>query len=385
MTKHLANSGATEINFVRGAGCFLFDEAGKKYIDFLGGWCVATVGWKHPEMEKALAEAGKLGLYVPPSFGWPEWDKFAERLCRLAPGNLSRAFRCTSGSEAVEFAIKLARAATGRKKIISVEGVYHGHTYGAATVGTGLTSAMAPGVPEMQKISLRDGVTEFEKIANGGDVAAFLSEPVFTNAGAIIPPADFYPHIAQICRKQDILLVMDEVATGFGRTGKMFASEHWNLEPDIICLGKAISGGYATLGATLTTEEVFEKGQDIPLYSTFGWMPSSLVVARRNVELIAEEKLVENSAKLGEYMLGKLKGLEKLPTVKEVRGLGLMFGIDLEPRGLSEKIYNDCLQQGLIIDTAHHGTLFFTPPLCLDQKTADQGIMILGKVLNEAG
>ncbi len=311
MQRYIADYGSVPVDIVSGEGCYLIDTKGKRYIDFIGGWCVSTVGWKHPRMQDALRQAAEQAFYVPPVFRWEAWEEFAKTLSDIAPGNMQRSFRCTSGSEAVEFAIKVARAATGKNGIVSIGDVYHGHTYGAASIGTGLRDGMGPGIPGVTKIPLPNEydnpwglvgeqlsdkiVEEFEVVAEKGDIAAFISEPIFTNAGTITPPADFYQKITAVCKKHDILFIMDEVASGFGRTGKLFASEHWELEPDIMCLGKGISGGYATIGATLTTEKLFHAARGISAYSTFGWMPTDLIAAQANVEILLKEKLWENA------------------------------------------------------------------------------------------
>ena len=392
MSKYLADYGDTT-DFVDGEGCFLIDKNGKRYIDFLGGWCVSTVGWKHPKMMEVLQDTKNRGFYIPPSYSWPEWESFAKLLADITPGKLQRVFRATSGSEAVEMAMKIARAATGKKKIVSIGGVYHGHTYGAASVGVALTPEIAPGVPDLVKISLENGVEQFEKLARAGDVAAFLSEPILTNVGLRIPPADFYPKIAKICKDNGILLVMDEVATGFGRTGKLFASEHWNLEPDIMCLAKGFSGGYATIGATIVSHEVseefFGKGHRklsnvyFPYYSTFGWMPNDMMLAWENVKLILENKLWENADKVGKYLLELIKPLESLPKVEEVRGIGMAFAIEFNKNGLAKEIYADALQNGLTLDLASPTTLFFSPPLIMDKEIAKKGADILIEVVKK--
>src|SRR3989344_118900 len=392
MSKYLADYGDTT-DFVDGEGCFLIDRNGKRYIDFLGGWCVSTVGWKHPKMMEVLQDTKNRGFYIPPSYSWPEWESFAKLLADITPGKLQKVFRTTSGSEAVEMAIKIARAATGRKKIVSIDEEYHGHTYGALSVGSALTSAIAPGVPEMLKLPLpnvgnaEDVIAQFEKIASAGDLAAFLGEPVFTNSGTFVPPADFYPRIAEICKQNGTLFVMDEVATGFGRTGKLFASEHWNLEPDIMCLAKGFSGGYATIGATIVTEEVanrvFEKGGYFPYYSTFGWMPDDMIITRKNVELVCELKLWENAESVGKYLLTLLKPLEDLAKVKEVRGIGMLFAIELKDKSLTGKISSEVLKNGLVVDTASPEILFFSPPLIMDKETATKGARILSEVIKK--
>jgi len=397
--------GTRPIDIVAGEGCYLFDQNGKRYIDFVGGWCVGNIGWKRKEVIEAIKKEAERGTYVPPVFKFSGWEEFAQLLVKIAPNKkLTRVFKCTSGSEAVEFAIKCARAATGKKTIISIDGVYHGHTYGAASVGDACTLAMAPCVPNFVKmpmplrrrsresaalISAEAVIKQFQTLVEeNNDIAAFLSEPVWSNAGVIIPPPDFYPTIEKICREHGILLVMDEVATGFGRCGKLFASELWGIKPDILCLGKGLTGGYSTMGATLVTEEINNRARNIPQYSTFGWAPFDLAAAKANVELLLKEKLWENAATIGDYILTQLQSLNDLPYVGEVRGIGMLLGIEivkdkksLEPDwSRAQKIQDACAEHGLLIETAGH-ILFMSPPLILTKKIADEGLAILKKIM----
>ena len=225
-------------------------------------------------------------------------------------------------------------------------------------------------------------------LKNDDDIAAFFSEPVWTNAGAIIPPKDFYPALESICRKYGILLVMDEVATGFGRCGKLFASELWNIKPDIMCLAKGLSGGYGTIGATLVSEEIFAKCAGIPDYSTFGWLPIDLAGAKANVEIVLREKLWENAEKVGGHILARLKALESLPFVGEARGIGLLFGIEIVSDKKTKtadvekarQFQDECSRRGLLVETSGN-VLFMSPPLVLDEALADEGIAILESVL----
>ncbi len=384
MADHLADYDSQPVNLVGGEGCFLIDDRGRRYLDFLGGWCVSTVGWRDPEMAAAIKEQAEVGVYVPPFFRYPAQEQLAELLVSRAPGKLRRAFRCTSGSEAVEFALKCARAAAGKPVIVSINGVYHGHTYGAASLGDACISKMEPCLPGVIKLPLprteaegREVAAEFERLARErGDIAAFMSEPVWTNAGCFIPPAGFYPEIQKICRKHGILLAMDEVATGMGRCGRWFASELWGLEPDIVCLGKAFTGGYAAMGATLVTEPVFRASQGIPDYSTFGWLPQDLAAALKNVSLIETRKLPENAAAVGPFLIEQLKPLEELSDVVEVRGIGLVFGIEFKGARAYE-VARRCFEQGLIVALADSRTLFFGPPLILDRTLAKQGADII--------
>ncbi|MEW6407627.1 MAG: aspartate aminotransferase family protein [Patescibacteria group bacterium] len=387
MSKHLADYDSGPLYFKDAKDCYLYDIFGARYLDFIAGWCVGNLGWKRKEIIEAVKKEAEGGFYVPPFVRWRKWEELASLLCKIAPGKLSRAFRCTGGSEAVEFAIKCARATIGKKIIVSIDGVYHGHTYGAASVGNACNEKINPCAPGFVKLPMptqknfQQVIKQFEELVQKNDVAAFLSEPVFSNAGVFIPPPEFYPKIQEICRQYGVLLAMDEVAVGFGRCGKLFTSELWDLQPDIMCLGKGLTGGYGGAGATLVTEEVFKKSRGIPDYSTFGWVPNATAAMLENVKILLKKKPWESAKILGEQMLKSLKELEKNPKVKEVRGIGLMFGIELrEP--IARKIITQCALRGVLMAECDDHTLFISPPLVIGQKLADEGVRIIKKVIS---
>ncbi len=399
MPNKLASYFARRIPIDHGNGCFVYDESGKEYLDCIAGWCVGTAGWKNEEIKKAIVAEAEVGRYIPPFLQFRGWEEFAKLLVKCAPNpKLVRAIRCTSGSEAVEFAIKCARAATGKQDIISVDGVYHGHTYAAAGVGNACHSSMEPCAPGFLKLPLphplrgpseSEVIAKFENlVASKKTIAAFLSEPVWTNAGAIVPSPSFYPAIERVCRKNKILFVMDEVATGFGRCGAMFASELWGIKPDILCLGKGITGGYSTLAATLITQSIYLKTFRIPSYSTFGWAPMDLAAARANVKIIVRDKLWENAKTVGAYFLQKLNAFRDRPNVGDIRGIGLTLGIEIVKNKKTNAPYilkalllqNACARKGLLLETAGN-TLFMTPHLIFTRKLADRAITILDKTL----
>lgn len=390
MARHLAEHLRVPFDFTTGNGCFLIDAKGKKYLDFIGGWCVATVGWRNKEMAEAISRQARVGTYIPALLRYPPQEKLAKRLAELSPGKLTRVYRCTSGSEAVEFAIKCARASTGKPTIVSIDGVYHGHTYGAASLGDSCRNKMAPCLPGFVKLRMpkteKDGekvAAEFEEFARTrDDIAAFMSEPVWTNAGCFIPPDGFYQEIQRLCRRYGILLAMDEVATGFGRCGKLFASELWNLKPDILCLAKAFTGGYASMGATLVTECIYKGSRGIPDYSTFGWLPQDLAATEMNVEIIMRDRLTDNARDIGAYLLKELQPLAALRKVKEVRGIGLLFGIEFH-LPIAPAIALACYRHGLLVTVSDARTLFFSPPLVLSKKLAKQGADILKRACGE--
>lgn len=386
MGKHLADYGSVPVDFVRGHGSYVYDKRGKKYLDFQTGWCVGTVGWKNKEMAEAICAQAREGFHEPPWFRVERHERFASRLIALAPGKLNRVFRACSGSEAVEFAIKTARAATGKSTIVTIDGVYHGHTYGAASLGNafderGLTPCEGffkvplPRSPKAETETLDAIEARFKK----GDVAAFLSEPVWTNAGCIIPSPTFYPAVEKLCRTHKVLLAMDEVATCMGRCGKMFASELWGIEPDILCLGKSFTGGYATMAATMVTESVFRKSRGIPYHATFGWAFQDLAAVEKNVDLIVRDRLHENAEKVGAYLLGEIKGLEGAKDargVREVRGVGMVLAIEFK-LPIAPLIAVKCYRRGLVVEFTDARTLFLSPMLNLTRKEAKIGANIM--------
>lgn len=383
MAKHLADYGSAPVDFVRGSGSWIFDKRGKKYLDFQTGWCVGTVGWKNSEMADAICAQAREGFHEPPWFRVERHERFASRLAKLAPGKLARVFRACSGSEAIEFAIKAARAATKKPAIVTIAGVYHGHTYGAASLGNASHRHMGPDVPGFFKVRMprtpageRAALKAIERRFKTGDVAAFLSEPVWTNAGCVIPSPTFYPAVQSLCRTYGVLLAMDEVATCMGRCGKLFGSELWELEPDILALGKSLTGGYATMAATMVTESVFQKARGIPYHATFGWAFQDLAAVEKNVEIIVRDRLDKNAAEVGAYLLEQLKPLETLKKVKDVRGIGMVLAIEFRVP-IAPLIAAKCYRLGLVPEFTDSKTLFLSPMLNLTKKEAKIGANII--------
>lgn len=382
MSKHLADYGSAPVDFVRGNGSYVYDKNGKKYLDFQTGWCVGTVGWKNAEMAEAISAQAREGFHEPPWFRVERHEKFASRLVELAPGKLNRVFRACSGSEAVEFALKAARAATKKQTVVTIDGVYHGHTYGAGSVGNGFNGVLSPcdgfakvPMPKSPKQEI-ETLREIEALFEQGDIAAFLSEPVWTNAGCIIPSPAFYPAVQTLCRNYGVLLAMDEVATCMGRCGKMFGSELWGIEPDIITLGKSFTGGYATMAATIVTESVFKNARGIPSHPTFGWTFQDLAAVEKNVEIIVRDNLAQNAADVGDYLLDLLKPLESLKKVKAVRGVGMVLAVEFR-LPIAPLIAAKCYRAGLVVEFTDLKTLFLTPMLNLTKSDARKGAELI--------
>jgi adenosylmethionine-8-amino-7-oxononanoate aminotransferase len=345
----------------RAEGAYLYTREGQRILDAAGGAIVVSIGHGRREVAEAAARALAESGYIVPVFATEGRLQLVERLIdRWLPGELRRVFFTSGGSESVDAAMRLARqhhVAAGRSsrwKIIGRDLSYHGTTLATLAVGghqkrrKGFDPLLLdlPKAPACYCLRCPLGkcypdcrlacAEEIERIIEreGAEtVAAFIAEPVVgSTAGAVVPPREYWPRVAEICRKHGVLLIADEVMTGFGRTGKRFAVEHWGLAPDILVSGKGLAGGYAAIGAVFATEGVVaplaQRGEEL-MYYTFGGHPAACAVADKVLEIMEREDLVERAAKLGEKLHEALTPLEKHPNVAELRGLGLLQAIEL--------------------------------------------------------
>jgi ornithine--oxo-acid transaminase len=330
-------------NYVRGEGCYLYDDAGQRYLDFLSGFGVYALGRSHPAVKAALHQA--LDLDLP---NMVQMDcallpgVLAEQLAARSHAAISRVFFCNSGTEAVEAAIKFSRHATQRPKILYAEHAFHGLTTGSLALNGGKEFRKGFGalLPETVAVPFGD-LSALEQQLRGKDVAAFIVEPI-QGKGVYCAPGDYWRAAQELCRKHGTLLVMDEVQTGLGRTGKFFCHEHWGLEPDIITISKALSGGYVPLGAMLTTEKIFASVYDsmedaLKHSSTFGRNQLAMVAGLATLAALDDEQIVARAAQTGADLQAGLRSLgERYEMIHDVRGLGLMVGIEFgEPSSRS--------------------------------------------------
>ncbi len=331
--------------FVRAEGTYVWDSKGDRYLDFLGAYGALNTGHNHPKILAALDQVRGMPNLLQASLGTVV-AALARDLALITPGNLQRSFICNSGAEAVEGALKLARAASGRQKLIYCEGSFHGKTLGAlAVTGRGkYQKIFQPLVPGCTAVPYGELDALAGELKNE-ETAAFILEPVQGEGGIIIPPPGYLASVRQICSKYGTLLIIDEIQTGLGRTGKLFACQHDGVVPDIMCLAKSLGGGIMPVGAYITTDEIWKKaygGMDKALLhtSTFGGNTLAAAAAIAALEVILDENLPEKAAETGEYLLqglGRLK--EKYPLVKEVRGRGLMAGIEFnQPGAVAAKV-----------------------------------------------
>jgi adenosylmethionine-8-amino-7-oxononanoate aminotransferase len=376
----LAREGDAEgVAIVRSQDGYLIGPRGKRFIDFTSGWCVGNFGWADRSIRAALRNF-KGPTYVYPSYRYDAWDELAALLGDLAPGNLTHCFRATGGSEAVDLALQTAMVHTGRRKFISLEDSYHGNTIGGLSVGSGDRRTLPNLLNNCYRIKpplTRRSADRVETLLKRRDVAPLIMEPISINLGVLIPEKGFIERVDKLCRRYGTLFIADEVATGFGRTGKLFAIEHYNLQPDIMCLAKAITGGHSPMGAMLTTAAVGrsmeEKGS---FYSTYGWHPLSVAAALATLRPLRErrESFLEYVNSLSRLFASHLASIAFRTTPKiRVKGMAIALEFDSEPE--ASRIVERAAKKGLLL-TAEGATVLLLPPLTLTKNVAEKGLSI---------
>lgn len=399
----------------QGRGCVIEDVDGNLFLDFMAGIAVANTGHAHPRVVKAIEEQARKFLHICGSdFYYEPMVELAEKLARLAPGKGGKkVFFTNSGTETVEAAFKLARYHTKRQHVIAFYGAFHGRSMGSLSLTASRSSHRAyfgPLIPGVHHVpygfchrcpyQLKYGScgiecvnvlekTVFRYDVRPEEVAAIFVEPVQGEGGYIVPPPEYLPMLQELCRKHGILLVADEIQSGFGRTGKMFACEHWGIEPDILCTAKGIASGMP-LGAMIARAEISTWTASTH-GSTFGGNPVACAAALATIALL-EESLVENSAAVGAFLKERLTDLKKRHgAIGDVRGLGLMIGVDFERRDGShaadaqfrDKVMQRCFEKGLLLLSCGESTLRFCPPLIVTREEVVTAVGIFDSVIGE--
>ena len=356
----------------------MFAADGRSAIDFQSGWCVGNLGWSMPEIERALRDFDG-PAYIYPHHQYAPWEKLARALVKIAPPGLERCFRATGGSEAVEIALQAAMLHTGRARFVTIEDCYHGDTLGPRSIGDAETRSLFPrlGLPAPRAIKppLDEArLAQVETALKPRDVAAMILEPVICNLGALVPEPAFMRGVESICRRYGSLLILDEVATGFGRTGRMFAAELSGVRPDILTLAKAITGGFAPMGATLTSAAIADSMLKVGAYSTYGWHPRSTAAALANLAWWRDngEDLLAHVGAINPLFVKRLGALGLGP----VQGEGLALGIATGDEGQAKRIKARCLKEGLLL-AAEGDVVTLFPPLVVDEASAGEGLDIL--------
>src|ERR1700686_5072551 len=395
-------------------GSYMYSVDGRRYLDFASGIAVTNLGHGHPAVVAAAkAQLDKVMHTSVVAHHQPAIE-LAERIAAVAPGKLDKVFFANSGAEAVEGAIKLARYTTGRAALIGFQGAFHGRTYGALSLTASKSyyreryEPFLPGVyhvpypyPYRNPTGSSDEATldyVFDYIDEMLDtrvppknIAAFIVEPVLGEGGYVVPPADFMPRLRALCDRHDILLIADEVQSGYGRTGKMFACEHTGVVPDIMTLAKSIASGLP-LSAVVATSKLMDQWEPAAHGSTFGGNPVSCAAGIATLDVIKREHVLENATDKGAQLMSRLRELQRrTPAIGEVRGLGLMVGIELVKRDgapdkeLQKKIRKVCLDSGMVVLRCgpHDNVLRLVPPLNLSEAELDEGWEILNAAFQE--
>lgn len=377
------------IVLAKGQGIHVWDTQGKQYIDMMSAYSAVSHGHCHPRLVAALTKQAETLAIVSRAYYSDKLAAFLEKACAVS--GFERALPMNTGAEAVETALKAARkwaytvkkVAASKAEIISCAGNFHGRTItivGMSTEpqyksGFGPFPAGFKTVPYGDSAALEQAITE--------NTAAFLVEPIQGEGGIIIPPAGYLKQCEAICRKHNVLFICDEIQTGLGRTGKLFAHQHENVKPDGLILGKALGGGLLPVSMFLANEAVMQVFTPGDHGSTFGGYSLAAAVGLEALNIIMEDKFAERSAELGAYMLQQLQAI-KSPLIKNIRGRGLFIGMEIDPA--KEKARNICLKlmdKGLLSKETHETVVRFAPPLIITKAEIDEALAMIREVLTD--
>lgn len=366
---------------VRGEGCYLYDAEGNKILDMFPGWAVSGIGHCHPKVVEAIRKQSEQLLHIDNTFYSEPQGKLAKLLSERAFGGKS--FFCNSGAEANEAALKLARLATaeGKYKFITAQGSFHGRTFATvtATAQPKYHEGFLPLLPGFIYVPFNDVKALQEAFTD--EVCSVMIEPIQGEGGINVATKHYIEAIRELCDENGAMMILDEVQTGIGRTGKWFGYQHFDVEPDIMTMAKALGGGVA-IGAMMAKEEVAAKLVPGKHASTFGGNCLACAAGIAVIEAIEEDNLLENAVKMGEYAKSKLIELkQKHPIIDSVRGIGLMIGVQLT--GPGGEIVDKCLAKGLRINCTNNTVLRFMPAMIVTKEQIDEAISILNSVLSE--
>jgi len=362
----------------RGEGSRVWDVDGKEYIDLMSGWGVTCLGHCHPAMTEAITEqAGRLIQTTNIVYSRPQLE-LAERLSRVAPGSIQRSFFVSSGAEANEGALKLAHRKTGRSHYVAALNSFHGRTLGAmGCLGQEKYREPWRGIIREQKF-VPYGDLEAARAELDETVAAMIVEPIQGEGGVVVPPDDYLPALAEACHAAGALLILDEVQTGIGRTGRWFASEHSGAVPDIVTIGKGLGGGLP-IAAFMATEEVLGAIQPGDHGGTYAGNLLCCHVAATVLRVIEEEGLIERAARLGDHLMTRLEALQqRVPDrVESVRGKGLLVGLVLREAELAGRVHPETRERGLVINLTAERVFRVFPALNIPEDELDRGLDVL--------
>ncbi len=405
-------SATNPIPISRAEGIYFWDSDGKKYIDFSSQLMNMNIGHQHPKVIKAIQDQAAQLCYAHPGMATEARGLLGKRISEVAPGNLNKTFFCLGGAEANENAIKIARFYTGRHKIMARYRSYHGATHGAiALTGDYRRLPVEPALPGVVHFldpycyrcpfgwtidtCHRECINHVEEVINyeGPDrIAAIIMEGVTGSNGLIVPPDDYWPRIREICDKYGILLISDEVMSGWGRTGTWFAVDNWNVVPDIITTAKGITSGYVPLGAVIITDPIAEYFEDKMLWCglTYSGHPLACAAGIATINVYEEDGLLQNAVKVGAHLGKRLEEIKtKYQCVGDVRYIGLFTAIEIVYDKRTKNPIDPLLETGKFLRDnglftfIFHNVIFIVPPLCINESQLDEGLVIVEKALDQ--
>ena len=395
-------------------GSYLYAVDGRRYLDFASGIAVTNLGHGHPDVLRAAHDQLDKLVHTSVVAHHEPAIELAERIAAVAPGKLDKVFFANSGAEAVEGAIKLARYASGRPGLVAFQGAFHGRTYGALSLTASKSYYRERYEPFLPGVYHAPYPYSYRNPSGPGDeatleyvfdfieemldtrvpprnIAAFIVEPVLGEGGYVVPPAGFMPRLRKLCDQHGILLIADEVQSGYGRTGKMFASEHTGVVPDIMTLAKSIASGLP-LSAVVASSKLMDQWEPAAHGSTFGGNPVSCAAGVATLDVFKREGILANATEKGNELMRRLRQRQQAtPAIGEVRGLGLMVGVELvngdgsPNKELQKKIRQVCLDSGMVVLSCgpHDNVLRLVPPLNISQAELDEGWEILNAAFQE--
>ena len=378
-----------------GQGCWFEDIMGRKFIDCLGGYGIYSAGIRHPKVMKAVSDQLARMPLSSQELLDPLRGALAKMLGEVAPGDLQYCFFINNGTDAIEGALKLARVATGRTNFISSLRGFHGKSCGALSL-MGKWEYREPFLPLLPGIhfvefgdadAVEDELYKSDQVGKG--IAAVIMEPIQGEAGAIVPPDDFWPRIRKACNEYGALLIADEVQTGMGRTGKMFGVEHWDVVPDILCMGKALGGGVMPLSAFISTPKIWQVLEKNPFIhtSTFGGNPLACAAGIAAVNVTLEEDLPGQACRKGKYLLGELIALQVRydRLIKQARGRGLLLGLEFPNTEIGYKVVSGLFRKNVLVagTLTNSRVVRFEPALNIPDEMLDDILERLEDVLKE--
>ena len=376
-----------DVVLTKGEGVWVEDVDGKRYLDCLSAYSAVNQGHSHPRIVKTLVDQAQKIQLTSRAFRNDQLGGFYEKICKLS--GYEMALPMNTGAEAVETALKAARKwgythkgiPEGQAEIITCQGNFHGRTISVISFSSDpqYRDGFGPLTPGFVSIPYGD-IKALEDAINP-NTAGFLVEPIQGEGGIQVPPQGYLEDVARICKKNNVLLMADEIQTGLGRTGKLFACDHENVKPDMMILGKALSGGAYPVSVVLSSKEILGVFQPGDHGSTYGGNPLGCAVSQTALDVLVEENMIENSAELGDYFLERLQVIPS-KHIREVRGKGLLVGVELEPEAGGGRRFCEALQdKGVLAKTAHDNVIRFAPPLIISRQDLDWALEIIQEVL----